>query len=46
MTYRKYKKRYWALYDRYEVLICICLYKKGAREVIRRLEAASAAQPV
>ena len=28
--------RYWAVYDG-EVLICITVYKRGAREVVRRL---------
>jgi hypothetical protein len=30
--------RYWAVYDRRDVLICVCVYKKGAREVVRRLQ--------
>ena len=25
--------RYWAVYDTAGVLVCICLYKKGAQEV-------------
>jgi hypothetical protein len=29
--------RYWAVYDTAGVLVCICLYKKGAQEVVRRL---------
>jgi hypothetical protein len=28
--------RYWAVYDG-DVLICITVYKRGAREVVRRL---------
>jgi hypothetical protein len=37
MTIRKYKYRYWAVYDADEVLVCVCVYRKGAREVVRRL---------
>jgi hypothetical protein len=29
--------RYWAIYDGAGALVCICLYKKGAEEVVRRL---------
>jgi hypothetical protein len=29
--------RYWAVYDSAGVLIGVCLYKKGAAEVVRRL---------
>ena len=36
MYYEKYG-RYWAVYDELDVLICITVYKKGAKEVIRRL---------
>ena len=36
MSIRKYG-RYWALYDDAGELVCICLYKKGAAEVLRRL---------
>jgi len=37
MKIRKYG-RYWALYDDAGELVCICLYKKGAAEVLRRLQ--------
>jgi hypothetical protein len=37
MLIRKYG-RYWALYDDAGELVCICLYKKGAAEVLRRLQ--------
>lgn len=37
MSIRKYG-RYWALYDAAGALVCICLYKKGAAEVRRRLQ--------
>jgi hypothetical protein len=38
MTIRMYGGRYWALYDDAGELVCVCLYKKGAAEVLRRLE--------
>ena len=31
--------RHWAVYDDAGQLICLCVYKKGAEEVVRRLEA-------
>jgi len=37
MTIRKYG-RYWALYDDAGELVCVCLYKKGAAEVLKRLQ--------
>ena len=37
MSIRKYG-RYWALYDDARELVCVCLYKKGAAEVLRRLQ--------
>ena len=37
MYYEKYG-RYWAVYDELDILICITVYKKGAVEVIRRLQ--------
>jgi len=37
MSIRKYG-RYWALYDTAGELVCVCLYKKGATEVLRRLQ--------
>jgi hypothetical protein len=30
--------RYWAVYDDTGVLVCVCVYKKGAQEVVRRLQ--------
>jgi hypothetical protein len=38
MTIRKYGRRYWALYDDAGELVCVYLYKKGAAEVLRRLQ--------
>lgn len=37
MSIRKYG-RYWAVYDHAGELVCVCLYKKGAAEVLRRLQ--------
>jgi len=37
MSIRK-SGRYWALYDATGALVCICLYKTGAAEVLRRLQ--------
>jgi hypothetical protein len=38
MTITRYKRtRFWAVYDASGSLICICVYKKGAEEVARRL---------
>ncbi len=30
-------RRYWAVYDGDE-LVCLCVYKKGAVEVVKRLQ--------
>ena len=38
MKIEKYD-RFWAVYDQQGVLVCVCVYKKGAKEVVRRLEA-------
>ena len=38
MSIRKYGGRYWAVYDSAGALVCVCLYKKGATEVLRRLQ--------
>ena len=29
--------RYWAVYDKAGRLVCLAVYRKGAREVVRRL---------
>lgn len=39
MTVRRYK-RFWAVYDAIGELVCVCVYRKGATEVVRRLEVA------
>ena len=31
--------RYWAVYDERGELVCVCVYRKGAMEVLRRLAA-------
>jgi hypothetical protein len=38
MTIRKYGGRYWALYDDAGELACVCVYRKSAAEVLRRLQ--------
>lgn len=43
MKIQKYKNtRNWAIYDTHGDLIAVTLYKKGAVEIVRRLEAATA----
>jgi len=38
MTIKRYKmSRFWAVYDEADALICLCVYRKGADEVVRRL---------
>jgi hypothetical protein len=36
MTIKRYG-RYWAVYASDGALICVCVYRKGAQEVVRRL---------
>jgi hypothetical protein len=38
MIVERYKRRFWAVRDKDGSLICVCVYKKGANEVVRRLE--------
>ena len=38
MTMKQYG-RYWAVYASDGALICVCVYRKGAQEVVRRLQA-------
>lgn len=33
--------RFWAVHDRHGRLVCVTVYKKGAREVVRRLSLTS-----
>ncbi len=35
--------RYWAVIDTEGTLVCLCVYRKGALEVVRRLEASTTA---
>ncbi len=30
--------RYWAVIDTEDTLVCLCVYRKGALEVVRRLQ--------
>jgi hypothetical protein len=30
--------RFWAVYDADDVLVCLCVSRKGALEVVRRLQ--------
>jgi hypothetical protein len=45
MRIERYRKtRYWAVLDAAGTLVCLCVYRKGAVEVIRRMQALDAAQ--
>jgi hypothetical protein len=44
MSIERYKNRFWALRDHDGILICLCVYKKGAEEVRRRLNAIASAR--
>jgi hypothetical protein len=33
----RYKRRHWAAYDADGILVCVCVYRKGAEEVVRRV---------
>ncbi len=35
--------RYWAVIDTEDTLVCLCVYRKGALEVVRRLQARTTA---
>jgi hypothetical protein len=38
MTIKRYgNTRYWAVYASDGALICVCVYRKGTQEVVRRL---------
>jgi hypothetical protein len=39
MSIRKYG-RYWGVYDANGALICLTVYRKGAAEIVRRLQQA------
>ena len=36
MRIEKYGSRFWAVFDFKDRLICVCVYKCGAEEVVRR----------
>ena len=36
--------RYWAVLDADGTLVCLCVYRKGAEEVVRRLQAQEKAE--
>lgn len=36
--------RFWAVFDADASLVCVCVYKRGALEVLRRLAITRAAQ--
>ena len=38
MRIEKYGSRFWAVFDFKDRLICVCVYKCGAEEVVRRFE--------
>lgn len=38
MKIERYGSRNWAVYDNSGELVCVTVYKKGAKEVVRRLE--------
>jgi len=37
----KWPRRFWAVYDDSDELVCVTVYKKGANEVVRRLTKAA-----
>ncbi len=37
MRIEKYGSKYWAVYDDEDELVCLTVYKKGACEVVKRL---------
>jgi hypothetical protein len=41
MRIERYRKtRYWAVLDTADTLVCLCVYRKGAQEVVKRLRQA------
>ena len=38
LSISRYKERHWAIYTLDKELICVCVYKKGARNVVRLME--------
>jgi hypothetical protein len=37
MRIEKWLRRFWAVYDDDGELVCVTVYKKGAKEVVRRI---------
>jgi hypothetical protein len=37
MSIIRHGRRFWAVYDEENILVCVCVYLKGAKEVVRRL---------
>jgi len=46
VTIEKYGNRFWAVYDADGSLVCVTVYKRGAKEVVRRLTEATAARMI
>lgn len=44
MSIVRYKTRFWAVYDGAGDLVCVCVYRKGAKEVVRRFETLETAE--
>ena len=38
LSISRYKERHWAIYTPDKELVCVCVYKKGARNVVRLME--------
>lgn len=38
MRIEHYGRRFWAVYDEAGELVCVTVYRKGAEEVVRRLQ--------
>ena len=46
MTITRYKlSRFWAVYDPSGALVCVCVYRRGADEVARRLSSSGYVDP-
>lgn len=45
MTVSRYGRRFWSVTDAAGALVCVCVYRKGALEVARRLSGALVVAP-
>jgi len=45
MKVAKYGRRFWAVYDECGLLVVVCVYRKGACEVVRRLTGQEVERP-